>query len=206
MTDYLSFTTLKKKDSASLLDHINAMTDYADFDVGKVSIMAADLPFYEGYQLFEVKDQTYHPPREIKGIWKPDSDDVRIFTYEPKYFYELNTDIDLALNEETIIDYTRFFFEYTEGLHGKLIIIETIDDMPWRDDISSEMKKSLAKHIHPVDISFIGDEKFLLNAIILYKNALIETEITVLRSGRVTFDVVSAIADDLPVIDDISDI
>jgi hypothetical protein len=132
-------------------------------------IMSRTLDFYPGYKFYDIADQSQNPPLRRFILAKKDKVTVLDFTNAP--IYELNKAAPIYLNEDTVHDYVRFFFNFVRGRHGRFLIVESVDDIAWREEPPPSARKSIGKLILPV--ALISDSEgaihYLLQILLLIK-------------------------------------
>lgn len=200
-----SFTQIEHGDVAEILDQLNPMLDGALFDPAVARVLSHELPFYNGYSLVEVSDYDVNPPRQISFVYKNTEGGDRLYllngTNEP--IYHLNKAVPIFLKEETAELYVRFFFNYVRGRFGRFIIVETPDEINWREEPAPAGKKALGKMISPIELKQVSEDgTYHLKANIIFKDSLFESDISVTEDGTVSLSNQELLVEDIPVFDD----
>ena len=200
-----SFTQIEHGAAAEILDRLNPLLDGASFDSATARVISHELPFYAGYNLVEVSNYDVNPPRKISFIDQDnkEADSIHILNGKNEAIYSLNKSAPIFLNEQIIQTYVRFFFHYVRGRHGRFLIVENIDDVDWREEPAPAGRRALAKMINPIEIKSIdGEGTYHLNASIVFKDSLFESDISVSPDGTVSLSNQELLVEDIPVLDD----
>ncbi|QQR69510.1 MAG: hypothetical protein IPI58_02225 [Alphaproteobacteria bacterium] len=143
----------------------------------QMAFKVAALPFYADYKLFGMPVPG-QPGAAIfflrgNGEFLPlDGSNVPI--------YLLNQKAPVVLNRETVPAYAKFFFDLVRGKYGRFIIVEKPEDIAWLPDASEEDKERVNQLLQPLTYKSLGrDNRFMLSATVLFRNALFSTNIRV---------------------------
>ncbi|MFA7277079.1 MAG: hypothetical protein WC043_09795 [Pseudobdellovibrionaceae bacterium] len=197
---YIKLDRLETEDILTLtVRHFDGIS----FNPQNSIIMARDLSFYPGYRLYDMADHT-HIPAARRFVLMKDGDLVILdFTNAP--IYALNSRLPLVLNEDTVRDYVRFFFNFVRGRHGRFLITESVDDIAWRDEPPPAARKSVGKLIMPLTLlkSDRGDGSYIFQAQMMFRDSLFQADILVAKDGAVQLSNEQLLIEDMPVLDDI---
>jgi len=154
-----AFKTIEHGAAAKILDQLNPFLDGAEFDSAIVRVLSHPLPFYNGHSLVEVTDHDVNPARTVSLIYKDsqDGDRISILNGKNEVIYALNKSVPIFLNEENISLYVRFFFNYVRGRHGRFLIVETVDEINWKEEPAPSGRKALSKMITPVTLKSVDE-------------------------------------------------
>jgi hypothetical protein len=201
------FKKLELAETATFLDQINPVLDGADFDAVETTVMVLDLPFYPGYRFVEISENTHYPPRKrfviCKNSQNLNEDEITVLNWTNAPVYKLNQDVPIALDENNVSEYIRFFFEYIRGKHGRFLITESVDDIRWKDDPPPQARKAIGKMLIPLSVQSIRDGNFYLHATMMFKDSLFKADVEVQPGGLVTLSNEELLVEDIPVQDDI---
>lgn len=200
-----SFKTIEHGAAAEILDQLNPLLDGAPFDAAMVRILSHPLPFYNDYSLVEVIDHDVNPARQVSFIYNETPSDKRIHILNGKneVIYDLNKSVPIFLNDEIISLYVRFFFSYVRGRHGRFLIVETVDEINWKEEPAPAGRKALGKMIEAIALKSKGEKgSYQLSASIVFKDSLFQSDITVDENGTVSLSNQELLVEDIPVIDD----
>jgi len=196
-----AFTKLELEETATLLDIYNPLFDGSNFDALETTIMAQGMSFYEGLRYLDIADYSCVPPIRRYAIDGPDTHIVLDWTNVP--IYQLNNEAPITLNEETVTDYVRFFFNHVRGKNGRFLITESVDDIRWRDDPPPVARKPIGEMLLPL---IIADQKpdggFFITATVMFKDSLFQCDIDIDAQGQITLDNEKLLVEDMPVLDD----
>lgn len=80
--------------------------------------------------------RTFRPQHHARpphgAVHRPDGITVLDWTNAP--IYKLNESVPIVLDDKTVGFYVRFFFTYVRGRHGRFLIVESVDDIAWKDE------------------------------------------------------------------------
>jgi hypothetical protein len=196
-----AFEKLELADVATILDQMNPLFEGVEFDPVDATIMAVNLPFYKGYRLLHIADNTVMPPVQRCAIYSHQNQVVLDFTNEP--IYKLNQDVPIQLSEDNVVEYVRFFFTYVRGKHGRFIMTENVDDIAWKEDPPPQARKSISNMIDPISIESVSEDgMFHLIGCMMFKDSLFKSDIEVQPSGLVALKNEELLIEDMPVLDD----
>mgnify|MGYP005839674983 CR=1 FL=1 len=212
---------LDKNKSKALIKALNPVLPGADYDEKATRVTGHEYSFYPGFVTIELTEHITHPPRRLgmladadiienpQNYTDPDKAksafDGRVFifdgTNEP--IYKANSAVPLSLDSNCVREYIRFFFSRVRGRHGRFVIVETVDEIDWREDPPPAARRAVAKMIAP--LALIGsdeDNNFYLRACLLFKDSLFKARISVDPQGQVDITEEEIIIEEMPVFDD----
>jgi len=187
-------------ETASVLDVVNEMVEGSLFDPLETTILAVDLPFYEGWRFLDIADHATSPPLQRYVFQKEDGFIMLDWSFRP--IYVVNELAPVKIDEETVLDYVRFFFSHVRGKHGRFILCESLENVNWKEEPPVTARKSFADFIKPMEIlEKREDGVFKIDARMLLKDALFKVNVYVEPSGRVTLTDHEVLIEDMPVLD-----
>lgn len=196
-----AFKKLELDETATILDSLNPEFDGTVFDPVETVILAQDVSFYKDYRFLDIADHQGHPAMHRYVIYKSDHYSILNFTNEP--IYALNQSAPITLNKDNIDDYVLFFFSYVRGRHGRFLIVESVDNINWREDPPPSARKALGEMITPITLENTDKEgNYNLNACMVFKDSLFKSKIKVTPGGQVSLSDEELLVEDLPVLDD----
>lgn len=198
-----AYEKLSLEETARLLDQVNPLMDGVTFDPVESVVMGVDVDFYPGLRLFDIGDFRPHPPvhRYVVGSFQAG---FRLLDFTNAPIYELNKTVPVALSDGNIADYARFFFTYVRGKHGRFIICENVDDIPWKDDPPPAARKAIGKMITPITILGRADDgSYRLELCMVFKDSLFKSKAEIKADGLVTLSDEELLIEDMPVLDDV---
>lgn len=185
MSDAQSYNKLEKKDVEALVPKINPHLTATEFPADKTTILEKDLPFYDGFRILDVSNHSLTPVTRRFVLFSENEVIPIDFTNGP--IYKLNGKGQLKLNRDTIIPYVMFFFEFVRGTKGHFQIIESLDDILWLDEPSSQLRRALAPKIMPMVISEVQENgTYIVDTTMIFKDCLIHVKVHVDKEGFVT--------------------
>lgn len=197
-----SYTKLNPTDTETIIAKSAPHFDGVAFNAANTVIMSRSLDFFPGYKFYDMADHTSNPPARRFVLIKKDNVTILDFTNTP--IYDLNKAAPIYLNEDTVHDYVRFFFNFVRGRHGRFLIVESVDDIAWKEEPPPAAKKSISKLIMPVSMitKDVETDDFHLHAQMVFRDSLFSADITVKKDGLVTLSNEQLMIEDLPVLDD----
>ncbi len=183
----LTFTKLDPASAAELIQEVAEEFTPARIDPEKTDIEVADLPFYDEFKLYALKDTTIPEPNARFMIYKPGDAMVMNWTNEP--IYSVNERAPIKLDRKTSISYAKFFFHYVRGQLGRFIIVEKPEEVTWLSNANAKEKADVDSRLMPVTYKGIGrDNLITLTATVVFKNALFKTDIKIAPFDMEVFD------------------
>jgi hypothetical protein len=197
-----AFAKLDPVQSAQMAVLINPHLDRA-FDPQDVTIMIHDLPFYAGYFLAEISDHSEHPAI-VRTCICNEHGAVHVLTWTNDPIYRLNKSVPIHLTPKNVESYARFFLYYVRGQHGRFSIIDTVDDIDWKEEPSPAGRKALSRMIQPLTcLEHDKTNGFKLRASVVYKDALFQSNIHITPQGVFSMTDEELMVESLPVSDDL---
>lgn len=194
-------TKLELDEIAIILDKLNPEFDGSIFDPVETTILAQSVSFYSGYRLLDIADHAAIPPLRRFALYSDTDFFVLNFSNEP--IYELNQKLPISLNKDNIADYARFFFTYVRGRHGRFIIIESVDDIAWKEDPPPSARKAIGQMLTPIILENVDkDGSYQLSATMIFKDSLFKSKIKIDSKGFVSLSDEELLVEDMPVLDD----
>ncbi|HNQ91384.1 MAG TPA: hypothetical protein PKI93_00460 [Alphaproteobacteria bacterium] len=197
-----AYIKLDRLEVEELLEKTKKSFDGVSFNPDNTVVMARDLPFYDGYRFYDLADHSHMPPARRFILVKGEEIIVLDFTNMP--IYTLNGKSPIHLNRDTVKDYVRFFFTFVRGRHGRFIIVESVDDIAWREEPPPAARKSISKLIQPIAFhsSDKNDGKYYMQAQMMFRDSLFQADVTVQPDGLVQLSNEVLLIEDMPVLDD----
>jgi len=196
-----AFVKLDAVQAAQLTQTLSPFSDIT-FDPKQVTAMVHDLPFYKGFFLAELSDHTQNPAI-VRTFICQNENRVYPVTWSNDIIYDLNETVPINLNNTTVESYVRFFFCYVRGRHGRFLVVDTVDDIDWRDEPAPAGRKALGRMIQPLTLLPRGADRFILQASMVFKDSLYQAKISVSDKGIVTMGDEELLVESLPVADDV---
>ena len=196
-----AFIKLDTLECETIMEEIGPSIQGGDFKADNVTILGQPLSFYPGYRFLDVANHNSVPAARRFVIYKPGDNVVLNWTNEP--IYALNEKAPIALDENNVVDYVRFFFTYIKGRHGRFIVCENIDDILWREDPPPAARQAMGKIIKPVTLVAANDDgSYTLDVCMMFKNALFKARVDVAPNGETGLSQEELLVEDMPVLDD----
>lgn len=161
-----------------LADELRPVLEAKGMDVNALDVRVAALPWYDEYKFYVLQD--HEQTRYM--LYK--AGDAELMNWTNEIIYRTNDKAPIKLDRKNVISYAKFFFHYVRGQLGRFIIVEKPDEVAWLDNASDEEMQKVNDRLMPVTYKGIGrDNRYLLTATVVFKNALFRTNIRVAPDG-----------------------
>lgn len=198
-----AFVKLDRSENEKVLRDINPLLTPVSFRPETATILSQELPFYPGYRFLDIGNYEVAPAVRRYAISKPGAD-AHILNGTNEPVYRLNIVAPLKLTEDTVIPYVRFFFTYIRGRHGRFLVTESADNIPWREEPPVAALKAMTSLLEPLHIvESRADGSYVLRGCLIFRDALFRATIMVGADGLVTMTDETLLIENMPVIDDI---
>lgn len=194
-----AFQKLEGAKAKKILERVNIAWPASKFESDKTVVYTRNVPFLQGWQLLEVSDATALP--EKKCVALDNGTESVPMQYDAAFIQDFCRARALRLDRHTADDYVRFWLEYVRSGPEKFILIENVDDLPWREEPTPQARKSLAKAITPLTLTDSTPAVFRFHACLLFRDALFDCGLEVTYDGKITLLGREPIIEDLTVID-----
>jgi SpoVK/Ycf46/Vps4 family AAA+-type ATPase len=154
------------------------------------------LPFYAEYRLCSLPDR--ERTRLLLGLWK--DGDFKLLDDTNGPIYRANQQAPIQLSADNVCSYAIFFFDLVRGPHGYFTILESPDEVQWLPTASAADNAKLGAQIKPPTCNGVAEDgRYLVNARVLFKDALFETNIRIARDGTIELTDEDLLSDKLPI-------
>lgn len=200
-----AFTKLDTLEAQTLLAALSPLIEGSLYAAEKATVLAAPVSFYPGYRFIEISDHTTMPARKTALLYKEGgAGEATLLDWTNAPIYALNDKVPLSLDENTVKDYVRFFFLYVRGRHGRFVIVESIDEIAWKEEPPANARKAVGALIAPLHLYGIdNDGTYRLSARLLFKDSLFKADIVVGHDGHINLEGEELVIEDIPVVDDV---
>ncbi|MFP4097802.1 MAG: hypothetical protein ACLFP8_03250 [Alphaproteobacteria bacterium] len=197
-----AYTKLELEEIATIIDVLNKKVEGSIFDPLETSILAIDLPFYEGYRFLSIADYATSPPLQRYSFQKNGTMELTLIDWNYKTIQEINNKAPIKLNEDNVIEYIRFYFKHVKGRHGLFVICETADHIQWKEEPPTAIKRSLNEALSPLQIEEKNqDGSYTVKAYMMLKDALFSVKVHVKPSGKINMSDQEIVMEDIPALD-----
>lgn len=194
-----SYEKLKDKEASNVVDNVTKLLDGNPFQ--KPVVHRCEIPFYPGAFLHDVSDPEQYPAPHRFAIEYHNVYYILDGTNAP--IYALNSSVPLMLHDGTIADYIRFFLTFVSGQHGRFEIVESVDDIKWREEPPPNARRALSMMLQTIKPQAQADGSFTCEATILFHESLYRSQISVTENGEVKLRNEEILVEDIPVIDNL---
>jgi hypothetical protein len=197
-----AFIKLDPAQAARMTERVNPHLDMK-FDPATTTVMMHNLPFYENHFIVELAKHDQHPPL-VRVAVCDDKGGVTVLNWSNEPIHTLNRTVPIKLDDNNMMDYVRFFFTYVRGKHGRFIIIDSVDDIDWREEPAPAGRKALGKMIEPMHVTRRdADGTVVFNVSIVFRDSLFAGEAHVKPDGLIILQNEELLVEDIPVADDL---
>ncbi len=199
-----SHVKLEIEETAAIVDTINKQIDGSIFDALETVILSIEFSFYPTFRFLSITDYAITPSIQRFAFQKKGTMDFTIIDWNFKTIQKINKESPISLDQDNVIEYVRFYFEYVKGRHGRFIICETADHIRWKEEPSDSIKQSLNKALSPLEIhKKNSDGSYVINAFMMLKSTLFGVQIFVRPNGNISMSDHQIVMEDIPVLDHI---
>lgn len=169
--------------AAKWLKAINPHLAPVPFTPENTTLRIMKLPFYRDYVLYELTDHAAVPAAR-KYALASETGDVLVIDWTNQPIYAANEKSPLILNENTVVPYVKFFFNYVRGRNNRFQFVESIDDLRWVTEPAIHNRKTIQDTLEPIMvIAHDVEGTYHLEAFMAFKDALFKTKIHVKKDG-----------------------
>lgn len=197
---YNVFEEMDEEGSKSLIEQINPLIDLQAFSPKTSNVIKQELSFYPGYHFVQITDLKDKQKRRVGAVYK--NQDIHVLNWNNESIYKLNKEIPLQLTKDNILSYILFFFSNVQGKEGRFYLVDTPEQIQWRDEPTKAAKRAIGRMIEPMDILSHTEELYTVKASIIFKRALFMSKINVDHQGTLEMYEQELLIEDLPVIEE----
>lgn len=174
----LKLEALEAEAAAAIIAETKSLLEAKNMDLGALELRVASLPWYDEYKFYILQDH------EQTRYMLHKTGDTEMMNWTNEIIYRVNDKAPIKLDRKNVILYSKFFFHYVRGQLGRFILVEKPDDVAWLDNANAEEMQKVNDRLMPVTYKGIGrDNRYLLTASVVFKNALFKTNIRVASDG-----------------------
>lgn len=197
-----AYVRLDLSESTAVMAEIVPRLDGVIFDPARATVLAASPSFYPGWRILDISDHSVMPVSRRCVVSGPG--DTVVLDGTAASVTRLNRLVPVHLDAKNIGDYVRFYLAHISGPHGRLIVVEGPDDIPWHSDPPTATRKSLNEMITPLTVLKNGKRgPFQISLCVVFRSLLMGLNVSVTSDGAVRFGDEEILLDDLPVADEI---
>lgn len=194
-----AFEKLEGSKQKKFVDRLNKSWMGSPFDASRTVVHARPLSFANDWILAEAGDATTIP--EKRAVVLDNGDECVPVQFNAEFIAAFAGKNGIVLDHDSAPDYMRFWFEYVRTGTDRFLLVEAIDDMPWREEPTPQARKSLAKSITPLTLVDQQGDVFVFKACVLFRDTLFDCTLETTLDGKVTITSRHTIAEALTVSD-----
>lgn len=196
-----TFDRLQGDDRTRAVQNVNPHLEGLAFDPDQTHVMALPLPFYPGLRLLEISTTHATPP--VRRFVIEGGRNIVPLNYTNVPIYALNDSYPISLTKKNVLDYARFFLAFVRGPQGRFLLVENVDDIPWKEEPPPQARKTIAKLIQPLCLKkHTSKGHYEIEACLVFKNGLFRCKIDVSPAGALRVEDEMLVLEDMPVLDD----
>lgn len=196
-----AFIKLSSEETKEVLDRVNPLLHGVNFSSKTAIVMTYQPSFYPDYYFIDIAEYDAIPPLRRFVLMNEKNITVLNWTNEP--IYSLNSSVPISLNLQNVSEYVQFFFSFVKGRHGRFLIIETVDDINWKEDPPPAARKAIGKMLTPMEPMYQENGSFLVKACMMFKDSLFKCDVKVQSDGIVSIMNEELLIEEMPVLDDV---
>lgn len=189
----------KDRNKKKFIDRLNKAWKGSPFDAQRTVVHARPLSFANDWVLAEAGDASTIPEKRCVAL--DNGAECVPVQFDADFIAGFASKNGVLLDHDSAPDYMRFWFEYVRSGPDRFVLVEAVDDMPWREEPTPQARKSLAKTVMPLTLVDQQGDIFVFKACILFRDTLFDCTLETTLNGQVTFTARSAIAEGLTVSD-----
>ena len=157
------------------------------------------LPFYKKVALVRLRDPNWDSADLTLYFLTYKGELTRLDGSSPP-IHNINSEAPIALDENNILDYLRFFCYFVRGDEGPFLVSETMDDPAMPKDLDETTSKAIEGVLRPATYEGRNAEgHYMCDAIVFYSNALFLANFAIQPSGMIEMLEDDPLVTDLPV-------
>ncbi len=197
-----SYTKLKTDQVEKFLARTASQLIGEAFAPQSTVILTRPLGFWGSAKLYDMADHRTLPSARRFVVEKENA--VVVLDFTPQQITQLNENFGLNLTLDFAPDYLRFYLGFTRAPGGRFLLVESVDDIPWKDDPPPQARKAVGKILTPLHlVSDIAKGVFSGECVALYKTTLYKLHAAITPQGTVHLTLGEVLLEDLPVLDDV---
>ncbi len=200
--DLSAYQKIEGREMDKYIPLANAHLSGTPLHKGGVQMLRAKPGFYPDCVILDIQDRQSHPSRHITLV--TDQATTQIIDYSVATLAQMNKIFNLTLNDETVHDYIRFYLRHTQGTQGRFVLLEGVDDVPWRDEPPPAARKALGEMIRALPIAIEKNKTGWGGQVsLIFQNAFFYADLSVAKDGTITLSHERLMIDQMPIWDDI---
>lgn len=184
----------------ALLARMNDIYPDHGFRAQGLAVLRKTLGFYPGALYYDVTQADISPSRSVQIVVGKKS--ALILDGNLDRLHQFNLGYPLALDRNQVLDYARFFFAHVIGPHGQTVLVDTVEDINFREEPTPALRKTLNEKIVPLTLNAsLTDGGYQLRGSLLIKSTLYNAIMDIDLTGIITAQPNRVLAEVLPIND-----
>ena len=192
------FQKCSNEEIDGVIKRLDTMMPDHGLRVASLAVLRKPLHFYPGSMYYDLTQADTNPVRSIQIVLGKKAGHILDGSADKLAMFNLA--FPLTLDKGNVADYARFYFTHINGPHGRTIVVDTVDDIHFREEPTPALRKSLNDKIIPLAINAaLPDGGYQLRGTLLIRSALFSATIDIDMTGNVSAHAARVLADILPV-------
>lgn len=194
-----AYEKLEGTKARKFIDRLNRAWSGSPFDADRTVVHARDLPFAQGWVLAEAADAVSVP--EKRCILLDNGRESVPMQFSSDFVQRFTAGQNIRIDRDNAADYLRFWFEYVRTGADRFTLVESLDDIAWREEPTPQARKTLARSVMPLTLVGAARMGFSFKATVLFRDTLMDVSLDVSEKGEVAITDRAVIAESLTVTD-----
>lgn len=193
-----AYKKLSQSQGQSIVKNILDRDNTIPLNINHTEVLSWTLPFALNTQLIECQDYSGMP--HVRALYLKKNSDIKPILYSPDPHHDNGlSSLDLSLDNDTILDYLKFYLMMFQTDGGFLIPVTQFDDIEWQDSVSQNILNNIALEIEKYPKVELVKECHRITIICILKQSLFAVAFNISQSGEVSIHDKSLIIRDLPI-------
>ena len=176
------WTQVDKSSQGALINKINAIHEIPLFSAETTRLQEKPLSFYGDYRLLQATEFSSIPPMTMRFLRK--GGEIAKLDGTHDSILHISKKADLLPNEETVVDYVKFYLGAIMTSEGVFRLVKNFDDVEFSADPTEEQVEAIGKAVTAPEVK-ATEEGFDVSATLLYSDCIYRALVKVGKDGAV---------------------
>lgn len=193
------WTPVEGEELQGFLDQVGTIDGRYTPSATSTEVKWRALPFYETTVLIRMRDETWGK-KNLGIYYLAREGDLTRLDGTSLPIHDTNRSAPIALNEDNILDYLRFFCFFVRGDDGPFLVSENLDDPGMPQTLDPATARAVEGTLRPATYEGKNAEGYYMcDAIVYYANALFLANFAIQPTGMIEMLEDNPLLQDLPV-------